>query len=95
MVKRQTKSKRVATDARRAIKASKLRRFPLPKNKLGRFAPGFIKNSWGEIRQVTWPGRRETMRLTMAVFIFSVIFGAFVAVLDFGLDKLFKQVILK
>jgi preprotein translocase subunit SecE len=75
---------------------------PLPDNKTGRvlskrvrIVPGFLRNAWAEIRQVSWPGRKETARLTVAVFIFSIIFGSFVAALDYGIGKLFKEVILK
>jgi preprotein translocase subunit SecE len=57
--------------------------------------PKFLREAWREVRQVTWPGKKETARLTLAVFIFSIIFGAFVAAVDYGLDKLFKEVILK
>lgn len=56
---------------------------------------GFFRSSWQELRQVTWPARREGRRLTTAVIIFSVIFGALIAVVDYGLDKLFKQILLK
>jgi len=55
----------------------------------------YIRSSWQELKQVTWPTRREGRRLTTAVIIFAVIFGALVAVVDFGLDKLFKQLLLK
>lgn len=72
----------------------------LPNNKFGRFlskrvrfVPKFLREAWTEIRQTTWPGRRETMRLTFAVFVFSIIFGLFVAFLDYGLDKIFKVLI--
>lgn len=57
--------------------------------------PPYFRNSWRELRGVTWPNRRETWQLTWAVIIFSVIFGVLVAVVDYGLDKLFKQFILK
>ena len=74
---------------------------PLPNNKAGRIlkkrvrlAPKFVREAWAEIKLVTWPNRRDTMRLTMAVFIFAVIFAVIVGFLDFGLDKLFKKVIL-
>jgi preprotein translocase SecE subunit len=56
---------------------------------------GYFRSSWQELRQVTWPARREGRRLTTAVIIFSVVFGALIAVVDFGLDKLFRQVLLK
>lgn len=55
----------------------------------------FIRGSWQELKEVTWPTRREGRRLTTAVIIFSVIFGALIAAVDYGLDKLFKQVLLK
>ncbi len=55
----------------------------------------YIASSWAELRQVTWPTWRESRRLTGAVVIFSVIFGALVAVVDYGLDKLFKEILLK
>lgn len=57
--------------------------------------PPYFRNSWKELRQVTWPNRKQTRQLTIAVLIFAIIFGILVAVLDFGLDKLFKEVLLK
>ena len=55
----------------------------------------YVRASWRELRQVTWPSFRESRRLTTAVIIFSVIFGLLIALVDFGLDKVFKQFILK
>ncbi|HUC90167.1 MAG TPA: preprotein translocase subunit SecE [Patescibacteria group bacterium] len=57
--------------------------------------PPYFRNSWKELRQVTWPNRRESWQLTSAVMIFAIIFGVLIAVVDYGLDKLFKQVLLK
>ena len=57
--------------------------------------PTYFINSWREVRQVSWPNRRETWRLSLAVFIFAIVFGALVAAVDKGLDELFKKVILK
>lgn len=62
---------------------------------LSLIAPKYFVNSWREVRKVIWPTRRETWRLTLAVFVFSVIFGALVASLDKGLDEIFKKVVLK
>ncbi len=56
--------------------------------------PTYFRNSWKELRQVTWPTRRETWQLTLAVIIFSVIFGVLVAVVDYGLNKVFKELII-
>jgi preprotein translocase SecE subunit len=73
--------------------------------KLGRFKvlriigrilwPTYFRNSWKELKQVTWPGRRESWQLTGAVLLFSAIFGVLIALVDYLLDKLFKEVLLK
>jgi preprotein translocase SecE subunit len=57
--------------------------------------PPYIRNSWRELRQVSWPGFKLTMRLTYAVILFSVVFGLIVAGVDFVLDKVFKEIIVK
>ena len=57
--------------------------------------PRYFRNSWRELRLVTWPNRRQTRQLTFAVLLFAIVFGAVVALVDYGLDKLFKQVLLK
>lgn len=54
-----------------------------------------IRNSWRELRTVTWPAPKESFRLTGAVIVFAIIFGAFIALVDYGLDKVFKQILLK
>ena len=56
--------------------------------------PTYLRSSWQEIKLVTWPGRRESIRLTVAVIGFAVVFGALVASLDFGLSHLFRIIIL-
>jgi preprotein translocase SecE subunit len=57
--------------------------------------PPYLRNSWRELGQVTWLKPKESLRLTYAVFAFAAIFGTLVALLDYGLDKIFKQVLLK
>lgn len=57
--------------------------------------PKYIRNSWQELRKVTWPSWKESRQLTFAVLIFAVIFGAIIALVDFGLDKLFRNILLK
>lgn len=55
----------------------------------------YFRNSWKELRQVTWPDRRETTRLTIAVILFAVFFGLLISVVDYGLDKVFEKLIIK
>ncbi|HEX5456730.1 MAG TPA: preprotein translocase subunit SecE [Candidatus Saccharimonadales bacterium] len=88
---------------RRGSEAKKRRKFArLPDNRFGRvidktalILPRYLKGAWEEIRLTTWPNRKETIRLTFAVFIFSSVFAVFVAALDFILDKIFKHLIIK
>lgn len=56
--------------------------------------PRYLKNSFNELREVTWPNRQETRKLTTAVIIFAVIFGFVISMVDYGLDKVFKKVFL-
>lgn len=56
--------------------------------------PKYFVNSWRELRQVNWPSRRETWRLTLAVFIFAVALGLAVAGVDWVLEALFRKFIL-
>jgi preprotein translocase SecE subunit len=70
-----------------------------PAKKVGRVVgfilwPPFVRGAWGELRQVNWPSRRETWKLTLAVFVFAFVFGTLIAITDYGLDKLFKKIIL-
>jgi preprotein translocase SecE subunit len=55
----------------------------------------YIRDSWRELRLVAWPTRTQSRQLTFAVIIFSVIFGGLIALVDLGLNKLFKEVLLK
>jgi preprotein translocase SecE subunit len=55
----------------------------------------YIRNSWQELRQVTWPDARTTVRLTFAVILFAVFFGGFVAAVDYVLGIGVEKLILK
>jgi preprotein translocase SecE subunit len=58
-------------------------------------APAYFRNSFRELKLVTWPGWKQSRDLTLAVLIFAVVFGAVVAAVDYGLDKVFKNLLLK
>lgn len=57
--------------------------------------PPYLRSSWAELKLVTWPTMKQSRQLTFAVLIFAVAFGAVIAGVDFGLDKLFKNLLLK
>lgn len=82
-------------------KLQKSYHLPLPDNKIGNilskkvvWIPGFIKNAFKELRLVEWPDARMTVKLSFAVIIFSIIFSAFIGIVDYGLGKVFKEVLL-
>jgi len=86
------------------IKAFSLKRievnFPLPDNKFGRWlkkdghlTPKYFRDSYAELKKVTWPSRKETWRLFLAIVVFSVVLAALIAVVDFGFEKLIERVI--
>jgi len=57
--------------------------------------PRYFRNSWRELRQVNWPNWRQSRQLTFAVLLFALVFGAVIAGVDYGLDKLFRHILLK
>lgn len=57
--------------------------------------PKFVRNSFAELKYVTWPTRKQTRQLTFAVLMFAIVFGIVVTVIDYGLDKIFRALILK
>ncbi len=95
--------KRLFAGVRRILRPFRFLLWPFktkPFRLLGRFLSSilflrYFRDSWRELRLVTWPSRRETFQLTMAVFLFAVIFGLMVAITDYGLDKIFRKVLLQ
>lgn len=59
------------------------------------FLIDYFKDAWKELKLVTWPGRKETRQLTLAVFAFALVFGLIITIVDYGLDKVFKRIILQ
>lgn len=57
--------------------------------------PRYFRNSWKELKLVTWPNWKLSRQLTFAVLVFAVVFGASIAAVDYGLDRLFKNILLK
>lgn len=57
--------------------------------------PAYFRNSLRELKLVTWPNWKQSRQLTFAVLVFAVIFGAAIAVVDYGLDKVFRSILLK
>lgn len=54
----------------------------------------YLRDSWREIRQVRWPNRKATWKMTFAVLVYVALFMVFLSLLDvfftFIFDLLFK-----
>jgi len=48
----------------------------------------YLKESKTELEKVVWPTKAQTLRLTLLVFIVSIIIGAYIAGLDAFFTKL-------
>jgi len=55
---------------------------------------GYFKGSWQELRQVSWPTRKATWGMTLAVMVFTVVLAVVILLLDLGFEQLFKRIIL-
>ncbi len=62
------------------------------KPKRSRFA--IFRDIIDELRKVTWPTRRETIRLTIMVIIVCAIVGVFLGLIDYGFSELVARVFL-
>lgn len=47
-----------------------------------------------EIEKVTWPDKQDVIRLTLIVFVFSGIVGAYLGLLDFTFTSLLNKLVL-
>ncbi len=47
----------------------------------------FFSNIVEELRKVTWPTKKETIRLTAIVIVISLIIGAYIGIIDVLLAK--------
>ena len=50
----------------------------------------FIKESWSELKKVSWPNRIQVRNLTVLVFVISFVVGLFITVVDAGYDVVIR-----
>jgi len=46
----------------------------------------FIKESWSELKKVSWPTRLQVRNLTILVFVVSFVVGLYITVADTAFD---------
>ena len=54
----------------------------------------FVKECWGELKKVEWPGRRQLLSATAVVIIAVAVVGAYLYVADEALSRLVRDVLL-
>lgn len=52
--------------------------------------PGFFGDIVEEMKKVTWPTRRQTIRLTFVVIAISLIIGIYIGIIDILLTKVLE-----
>jgi preprotein translocase subunit SecE len=55
----------------------------------------YFRDSWSELTKVTWPTRKQAVKLTIAVLIFSLVFALYIAFLDVIFSNMLQKLILK
>lgn len=53
----------------------------------------YLRDSWREIRQVRWPNRKLTWKMTFAVLVYCAIFIVFIVLLDMFFTFIFNLLI--
>jgi len=59
---------------------------------VGRDTWAFIKGSRVELRKVVWPARKETMQVTVVVFVMVVLVAVYMWMIDWGLHEIVRVV---
>ncbi|MBW4062078.1 preprotein translocase subunit SecE [Candidatus Saccharibacteria bacterium] len=55
----------------------------------------YFAASRAELIKVSWPNRRQTLRLTLTVIVFSVVFAAVLGAVDFAFSALIQKLVIK
>lgn len=53
----------------------------------------YLKDSKGEMKKVTWPGRKATLGLTWVVLLTVFVISLYLGLVDLGLAKLIKFIL--
>lgn len=97
IVKEDKESKKaVKSDKKDQKRAKKAEKDPKEMNLFARIITApfrYIRDSWREIRQVSWPNRKATWKLVGAIFIYTAFFIALTMLLDALFNFIFSKII--
>lgn len=54
---------------------------------------GFFEESYNELKKVSWPPKKETLRAAYAVIVFVIILSFFLGIVDYFLAKIVNWVV--
>ena len=54
---------------------------------------GYFRGAWQELRQVRWPSRKNTWKMTISVIVYVLIFAGIIMILDLIFQALSKLVL--
>lgn len=53
----------------------------------------FFKNMWHELKKVSWPGKKDFLNYSLVVFVFMVIMGIIIGLIDVGSGALIDLIV--
>ncbi|MGD0166587.1 MAG: preprotein translocase subunit SecE [Gaiellaceae bacterium] len=83
---------RIAREAR-SLQSQKVQ--PSRKQESTRRGPfSFVRESWGELKKVDWPGRQQVVQGTVVVLLACAIVGGYLFIADLALKRFVSKVLL-
>ncbi|MGX8705672.1 MAG: preprotein translocase subunit SecE [bacterium] len=76
--------------------ADKNAKQPAKTNRFVAFFQGIgkaFKNMYHELKKVTWPTRKELINYSVVVFVFMIIMGVIIGVIDFAAGELINLIV--
>lgn len=52
----------------------------------------YLRDIRGELKKVTWPGKNDLVKTTIAVLVISLFFGIYLFGVDFIFTRIFSQI---
>lgn len=93
VVKKKTTVAVSRKDKKEARKAKKAEREALKAEKKADKKIGYFRGAWQELRQVRWPSRKNTWKMTFSVIAYVLIFAGIIMILDLIFQALSKLVL--
>ena len=63
-------------------------------NRDANLMPKYFKDSYRELQKVTWPSRKDTWKLFVAVMVFAIVMAAIIAAADVLFEEIIERTIL-